>query len=142
MIQPLRTRHRWTFGALTIVLPVLFFAGLKARTPLPVQAGEPPVIAARKLRTHELRGPDHHIVIRIADDRTIEVAPGSYTLSPDVLIYWSAAPQATSLPQDARCLGPLRVAATYGLPAPGGTLIFYSAPNGKAIASLALGGPS
>ena len=142
MIQPLRDRHRWTFGVLAIILPALFIAGLAMRSPLPVQSGNIPERGPHRVSV--LTGSDYRISIHLpgSEGRSIAVGPGTYTQSPDVLVYWSSDPGATRLTAGSRLLGPLRVNAAYDPPAPGGALIFYSVPTGKTIANLALGGRS
>jgi len=120
MIQPLRRNHRWVMTGLALVLPVLFLAGLAARSPVPPDrwrlpgAGEPDPQVAGLLR------------------------PYQNLLAPDLIMYWSASPAPDGvLPADAKLLGsPQGLQAPSRLAVSSGYLLLYSLAHQQLVARI------
>lgn len=141
-----RRLHRRIFLGLTLVLPAALGVALAARTPTPAMEAVPLAMAepgpvgppdqvlawaGLPLRAERWTGAG---LVRLSADEPLRV--------PAPLVYWSAGPPAGgALPPDARLLAPFSDAApqTLRLPAPGGTLLLYSAADGAVRGALELG---
>lgn len=144
MIAPLRRRHRLVFGALTLGLPALLAAALLKRPPVPLDALAVDAAApapSTDQRGRELRWDEAGLTVKVSSG-SVALTTIAPTRVPDPLLYWSAEPATSSLPTDARLLGPLSSAErqTFALPGPAGQLILYSLGHGEVLSQLALGG--
>ncbi len=146
-------------AAITIVLPVVFVAGLAVRKPIPPTANTPstsmtpPAISFSHLmfEKSDLLA-DLKITTRVYADQqpaerlAVELQPQSYLKIPDMLVYWHPQPsiQKSQIPDDAYLLGAL--AGTQKLrcilPEPAatqdGSLILYSLAHQKIIVTAKL----
>ncbi len=159
MIQPLRRRRRWMMAAITIVLPVVFIAGLAVRKPIPATEDTPSALTVPQAISfsHLLfektdLWPDLKIITRVYADQqpaerlAVELHPQDYLKIPDLLVYWHPQPaiQTDKLPDDAYLLGALAGTKTlrFILPEPAmtqdGSLILYSLAHQKIIATTML----
>jgi len=121
MIATLRQRHRRTFFALGIILPVAFIAGIAARQAVPAAKNLPPEFSADNKATsivweradlfgkapvtvQFLRATDKAVFIRLTTDKNF--------VKPDLLVYWAAENQTITdtLPANATLLGTLAAA--------------------------------
>ncbi|MGH7595223.1 MAG: hypothetical protein ACREOI_02675 [bacterium] len=159
MIQPLRRRHRWMMAAITVILPVVFVAGLAVRKPIPATENIPAASTSPSSMafTHLLfektdLWPELKITTRVYADQqpaerlAVELHPQDYLKIPDLLVYWHPQPsiQTDKLPDGAYLLGAL--AGTQKLrcilPEPAmtqdGSLILYSLAHQKIIAATML----
>ena len=158
MIQSLRRRHRWMMAAVTIILPVIFVAGLAVRKPVPaseqVPAGVAPLAADA---SHLLFEKDDlwnglPISTRLfaaqqpATLLAVELHPRVYFKFPEILVYWhsSASTQLDKLPEESYLLGTLAGKENHRFVLPDsarthdGALILYSLAQQKLIATAAL----
>ena len=140
MIQPLRTRHLWTFGVLAIALPLLFIAALRAR-PAATRSATAPRTTTDTL---ERAGKDYRIRLALTADRSgpvrVTINPDTSTSIPDVLIYCSPDGNAEELNSGASFVGPLRAGASYPLRSARGSLLFYSVARQQLVDTISLGG--
>jgi len=159
MIQPLRRRHRRMMAAITIVLPVIFVAGLAVRKPIPATENVPSALMTPSAIsfTHLLfeksdLWTDLNIITRVYGDQqpaerlAVELHPRDYLKIPDMLVYWHRHPsiQTDKLPDDAYLLGALAGTQKlrFILPEPAmtqdGSLILYSLVHQKIITATML----
>ncbi len=145
MIQPSRTIHRRVFLGLSVLLPVVLFAGLYGRRP----AQEPTAPGSERISViSETDGywQTQKIEIRILCNPAeagirVQLLPKTELSAPDMLVYWSTRlPEQNLLPPDARLLGRLDSSVSYRLPeASGGHLVLFSLPLNRVIDSTSLG---
>ncbi len=153
MIAPLRRAHRVATIALALAVPPAFALAIAARPALPPPGEIPaawtadpaagPLVFARddlwqplairtRLFAAEAGGP------------VVEIAPLADLEQPDVLVYWSAEPDAERLPDGAHWLGRLAGASPrrFALPAEArarpGRLHLYSLGHAQWLGSAAL----
>ncbi len=101
MIQALRRRHRWMMVAITIVLPIVFAAGLAVRKPIPATENTlsalmtPSAISFSHLLFEKSDlWVDLKITTRVYADQqpaarlAVELHPQNYLKIPDLLVYW------------------------------------------------------
>lgn len=158
MIRPLRTRHRVMVTALAVALPLLFVAGLLARTPPAEMEVLPEVLRPFSEAYPALLGEepdlwgDVAIVTRLHADAVpasrlaVELRPEADLKTPDVLVYWHAGTVAAAgaIPDDAYLLGALAGvhARRFALPDTAlrvdGRLILYSLGHQQTIATARL----
>ncbi len=159
MIQPLRRRHRWMMVTITIILPVVFIAGLAVRKPIPATGNVPsasmtPLAISFPHLLFEKSGlwTGLNIMTRVYADQqpaerlVVELHPQDYLKIPDLLVYWHPRPtiQKDKLPNDAYLLGALAGTQKlrFILPEPAmtqdGALILYSLAHQKIIAAITL----
>ena len=150
MIRPLRQRHRRTFLALGIFLPVAFAAGLVVRQPVPVEPALPPAIApALSSFTDEVWSradlfPKSPVQVRLLREPSgiknfaVAFAAAKDFIKPDLLVYWlDGKPGSTdALPDRAILLGafnapplPLPVTASKA----DGVLVLYSLADNEIV---------
>ena len=123
MIQPLRRYHRIALFALSVLLPVLFGAGLIARRPLiNVEANSDRI---------NLKMPNGTVMV--ADARELW---GKAVDDPDLLVYWTENETQLAAPAaNAQLLGSLESGRHGVLRVPrGGYLTLYSLAYQKAVA--------
>jgi hypothetical protein len=143
MIQPLRATHYRVFFVLGFALPVLFVAGLSVRHSSAVESVATPENLGYHLVSSD-SGQWQSLQIglrfysRVADSSQswVQFVPEQEVLEPTLLVYWSSSkPLATSLPTEARLMGPF--APRNLLPMPDktadGFLILYSLGHHAAI---------
>jgi hypothetical protein len=144
---------------ITIVLPIVFVAGLVVRKPIPATENIPAASMAPSsvAFTHLLfektdLWPDLKITTRVYADQqpaehlAVELHPQDYLKTPDMLIYWHLQPsiQTYKLPDDAYLLGALVGTQKLRsiLPEPAitidGSLMLYSLAHQKIIAAITL----
>ncbi len=123
MIQPLRRFHRFTFFALSVLLPALFSAGLIARRPLVrVEANSERINLIMPNGT-AMVGDARELWGKAVDD-------------PDLLVYWTEnETQMAALPASAQLLGSLESGRHGALRVPrDGYLTLYSLAYQKVVA--------
>jgi hypothetical protein len=159
MIHPLRRRHRWMMTAITIILPIIFIAGLTVRKPIPATENLPTVSMtpsaisfSQLLFEKNDLWPGLKITTRVyADQQPVErlaaeLHPQDYLKIPDMLVYWHAhlSMQTDKLPDDVYLLGALAGTQKlrFILPEPAttqdGSLVLYSLARQKIIAAAML----
>lgn len=159
MIQPLRRRHCWMMAAITIVLPIVFVAGLAVRKPIPATENVPAALMtpaaisfSHLLFERSDLWTDLKITTRVYADQqpaehlAVELHPQDYLKIPDMLAYWRPQPsiQTDQLPDNVYLLGALAGAQKlrFILPEPAmtqdGSLILYSLAHQKIIAATML----
>jgi hypothetical protein len=149
MILPLRRLHRVMGGALGVVLPVLFAAGIVARKPVPLVDRLPAELSGGAgdfgnvaWMNNDL-WPGHRIVTSLRRDEKRAVAVElefEAIAAPDVLLYWAKGTNfaGEGLPPDARLLGaaanriPVRVPEDAR--GESGRLLLYSLADGRMLA--------
>ncbi|MCB9898226.1 MAG: hypothetical protein H6825_09505 [Planctomycetes bacterium] len=145
MIGPLRRRHRRVTGALAVLVPLGFLAGLAGRNP-PPPSPVPPALRGdvRPERPADLRTTLDFATLPVSAelwfgaDATLRLRPGDDPRRPDVLVLWTPGDGAgDALPSDALLLGSLDGTAprAFRLPAPaargGGTLLLDALAHGE-----------
>jgi len=137
MIQPLRAVHRKAFIVLTIALPVLFWAGLRARE---VPLGQSSVTIAMPSHMYLLRQSDRlwgkHIIQSMfygdsANGEEIDVlfVPPQDMNDPDLLLYWTGDLRPAADISQWKLLGAFTAHRVFSLPLDarrGGHLALYS----------------
>ena len=112
MIRPLRNRHRATFAALAVALPIGLVAAIASRETRPVQSALPAALAAPQSEWPNARAlgrlwPELDVDARQLGNM-IELAPGRDFRFPDVLVYFATeAASGEDLPEGAVLLGKL-----------------------------------
>lgn len=136
-------------GALGVLLPIAFIAGIAARQPAPVAAtvaselsGIAHDYGAVFLTDTDL-WPDHRIITSLRRNASGSVAAEFILqdlVKPDVLVYWVAGPETAGerLPDNARLIGPLANGAPLSIPAAvlgeSGRFILYSLADHEIVA--------
>lgn len=155
MIAPLRRRHRLMLTTLAIVVPVGYVVALAARPDAPITPELPTALAGTTVGAtagevdHDFGElfTDPAIVVRAGSDGSrwwIELDPRSAVSRPEALVYWSEAPAADRLPEDAYLIGSLagNRARTFTLPVEAlgraGHLVLYSLGHQEVFASASL----
>lgn len=156
VIQGLRDKHRLTFTALAVVLPVVFLSGLFVRKPFPTSAPLPLLRPGRAEEAQVLTLDDDHLWAGLSINTRLLSAEGDPTRVvvelkasrdlglPDALVYWSEVqPAADRLPERAVLLGALNGTrpARFTLPQAAVTqrhLILYSLARQQVIATATL----
>ena len=146
---PLRQRHRRIFAVLSLLLPLLFIAGIVARRAVPQYESLPPALAP-KTSTFTATGDEREdlfdrspISVRLFRDHdsgalALGLTASKDFLKPDLMVYWSARGPDTgdALPPDAVLLGPF-VSAILVLPpeaaATDGRVILFSLANQEIV---------
>jgi hypothetical protein len=150
MILPLRQRHRRTFLALGIFLPVAFAVGIAARKPLPEIKSLPSEISpvsnsfAAEVWSRADLFPKSPVQTRLLREEigtekfAVAFSAANDFVRPDLLVYWSAGNAAVTnaLPDNAILLGafnspqlPLPVAAQKT----DGALVLYSLADNEIV---------
>jgi hypothetical protein len=153
MIQPLRIIHRRVFVVFAVVLPAIFIGGLRARHTWPVMAAQPfPIAGVSGSVEAEGNWRKFHIRLKSFHEgpsesvTRVQLLPQNDLAEPEVLVYWSdAAPNNSSLPDNARLLGKLDPTVSYALPEMahgGGFLILFSAARNALLDWTDVGGHS
>jgi len=150
MIQPLRNAHSRVFVALALLLPAIIVLGLASRqappgaatmrTDVPASAtlvmNSPAVWRAHAMRTRFYRDAGR------LPELYVEITPAEPLAEPDLLLYWSAGEAVeTSLPADARLVGPFTSSQAMALPGEaggGGTLLLFSLAKQSVVDSAGL----
>jgi hypothetical protein len=154
VIAPLRRAHRIATIALALVVPPAFALAIASRPLLPPAAEIPatwaadPSTGALVFERDDLWQP---LAIRTrlfaagAAGPIVEIAPLADLEQPDVLVYWSADPEADRVPEGAHWLGrlagvsPRRFALPDEARARPGRLHLYSLGHAQWLGSAALG---
>jgi hypothetical protein len=150
MIRPLRQRHRRTFLALGIFLPMALAVGIAARKPLPEIKSLPYEInpAINSFAAEVWSRPDlfprSPVQVRLLREQSgtgkfaVALSAAKDFVKPDLLVYWlDGNPNVTdALPDDAILLGEFN-AAQLPLPAPAetkyGLLVLYSLADNEIV---------
>ncbi len=142
MIQSLRTRHRWAFSVLAVLIPLVFVAGLKARyrsvggAQIPAEA----VLVAPQDPTWQ----NHLVLVQTSTtadgQHSLRLLPIKPIVAPDLLVYHAQQiPQPGRLPEDAHLLGRWDANSSYSAPS-GGYLLLYSGAQKTVLDTIPLGG--
>jgi hypothetical protein len=152
MIRPLRQRHRRTFLALGIFLPMAFALGIFARKPLPEVKSLPKEISpainsfADEVWSRADLFPKSPVKIRLLREQSgtgkfaVAFSAEKFFVKPDLLVYWSAGNQSitNALPDNAILLGAFN-APQLSLPAAAektdGRLVLYSLADNEIVDS-------
>ena len=149
MILTLRSRHRLTFAALGVLLPIVFVVGMVLRRAVPQAAALPPELSPQT-QTFTATGREFADLFSNAPVRVLlwhDIPGNQYAVSftaardftkPDLIVYWQAGQPAdiSQLPAQATLLGAF-VAGPLVLPneakATEGSLILYSLANQEVV---------
>jgi hypothetical protein len=120
MIQPLRRTHYWATTGLGIILPMVFLAGLAARTPFPPERQSLPGVSIPNFQFSALLQPYKKLLV------------------PDLIVYWSASqPPDGALPANAKLLGSLHGPQTLNISTISpGYLLLYSVAHQQLVAEV------
>ena len=151
MIRPLRQRHRRTFFALGIFLPVAFVFGIFARRPLPEvrcccqKKSRPPQLhSPRKSGRARICFPNHPCKSgccakhRERENLPWHFSPPKIFVKPDLLIYWADgyANATNALPDNAILLGAfnsLRLPLPAAAGKTAGALVLFSLADNEIV---------
>jgi hypothetical protein len=150
MILALRKRHRPTFLALGIFLPMAFVIGIATRPPSPVLSALPSALAAIPPAFTELQWDRNDLFAKASIQARLlreHAGSGRYQIAlsyshefakPDVLVYWADGKvdsAVAQLPANARLLGECNLESALLLPdhATSGSLILYSLANHEIV---------
>jgi hypothetical protein len=151
MIRPLRRRHRVTFFALTVLLPVAFGAGMAARKSGPATASPPPTLSVETPRFDTVLWErddlweQMSVRLRFTSDEAgrlaVTILPKLEIIRPDLIVYWAPGPPKLDgkLADDAIFLGALNRNGALRWPANAtgqeGTLLLYSLADHEIVAA-------
>lgn len=150
MIRPLRQRHRRTFIALGIFLPVALAVGIAARKPVPTVAELPAALATtlQKFTAVEWSRADlfakSPVQVRLLREQknsgqfAVEFSAAKDFVPPDLIVYWVAGNSSPTdtLPANAILLGSFSATAlplADEIVKSAGALILYSLANGEIV---------
>lgn len=155
MTRSLRIRHRLFVSMLLLLLPLLFYAALRGRNPVPAVedlpaalVAEAPIATAVLLEADGLWSglPLHSRLLSDGEHLVLELSPAAYLKYPELLLYWTpdAAVASDRLPDNAYFIGRLANDAPAALHLPtacqehDGSFIIYSLAQQQVVAVAAI----